>query len=61
MRAVKKVARARVVEEIERTFVEEALRRNRGNVSRSSLEMGMDRRQLQNMIRKYRIKPQDYH
>lgn len=61
VKAVKKVARARVVEEIERTFVEEALRRNRGNVSRSSLEMGMDRRQLQNMIRKYRIKPQDYH
>jgi len=61
VKAVKKVVRARVVEEIERTFVEEALRRNRGNVSRSSLEMGMDRRQLQNMIRKYRIKPQDYH
>ncbi len=61
VKAVKKVVRVRVVDEIERTFVEEALRRNRGNVSRSSLEMGMDRRQLQNMIRKYRIKPQDYH
>jgi len=61
VKAVKKAARERVSEEIERTFVEEALRRNRGNVSRSSAEMGIDRRQLQNMIRKYRINSQDYH
>lgn len=61
VKAIKKAARERVAEEIERTFVEEGLRRNRGNVSRSSLNMGLDRRQLQNMIRKYRIKPRDYH
>jgi len=61
LKAVKKVARERVSEEIEREFVEETLRRNRGNVSRSALEMGMDRRQLQNMIRRYRINPQDYY
>jgi len=60
VKAVKKVARGRVSEEIERTFIEEALKRNRGNVSRSSSEIGIDRRQLQNMIRKYRINPQDY-
>lgn len=61
LKAVKKAARVRVAEEVERKFVEEGLRRNRGNVSHSSLEMGMDRRQLQNMIRKYRINPQSYH
>ncbi|MBW2058772.1 MAG: sigma-54-dependent Fis family transcriptional regulator [Deltaproteobacteria bacterium] len=60
VKAVKKAARERVAGEIERAFIEEGLRRNRGNVSRSSIEMGLDRRQLQNMIRKYRIKPHDY-
>ncbi len=61
IKAMKKAARGRVGEEIERAFVENGLRRNRGNVSRCSLDMGMDRRQLQNMIRKYRINPRDYH
>ncbi len=61
LKAVKKRARERVTEEIEYTFVKEALRRNRGNVSRSALDMGMDRRQLQNMIRKHGLNPQDYH
>jgi DNA-binding NtrC family response regulator len=61
LKAAKRVARENVTETLERAFVEEGLRRNRGNVSRSSLEMGIDRRQLQNMIRKYGIDPQDYH
>jgi DNA-binding NtrC family response regulator len=61
VKAMKRAAKGRVAEEIERTFVEEGLRRNRGNVSRSSEDMGIDRRQLQNMIRKYQINPQDYH
>ncbi|NIO05393.1 MAG: response regulator [Proteobacteria bacterium] len=56
----KKAAREQITEEMERSFVERSLRRNRGNVSRSAQETGMDRRQLQNMIRKYRITPQDY-
>jgi DNA-binding NtrC family response regulator len=60
LKAAKRAARERVAEEMERAFVEEGLRRNRGNVSRSSVEMGMDRRQLQNMIRKHRINPRDY-
>jgi len=60
LKATKKTARERMAEEIERSFVEDGLRRNRGNVSRSSQEMRMDRRQLQNMIRKYGINPQDY-
>jgi DNA-binding NtrC family response regulator len=61
VKAMKRTARERVAKQIERMFVEEGLRRNRGNVSRSSLDMGIDRRQLQNMIRRFRINPQEYH
>jgi len=61
LKAAKRVARENVTETLERAFVEEGLRRNRGNVSRSSLDMGIDRRQLQNMIRKYGIDPREYH
>ncbi len=60
LKAAKKAARERTAEELERSFVEGSLRRNMGNISRSAQEIGMDRRQLQNMIRKYRINPQDY-
>jgi DNA-binding NtrC family response regulator len=41
--------------EVERVFLIEALKRNRGNISKTALDVGMDRRQLQNLIRKYRI------
>ena len=61
LKAAKRIARESVTETLERAFVEKGLTRNRGNVSRSSLEMGIDRRQLQNMIRKYGIDPRDYH
>jgi DNA-binding NtrC family response regulator len=61
VKAMKRTAKDRVAEEIERTFVEEGLRRNKGNVSRSSEDMEIDRRQLQNMIRKYQIDPQEFH
>jgi len=61
LKTAKRFARDRMTEKLEQAFVEEGLRRNRGNVSRSALEMGIDRRQLQNMIRKYGIDPRDYH
>jgi DNA-binding NtrC family response regulator len=60
LKSIKKAARERITEEIERKFVEEGLNRNMGNVSRSAQELGIDRRQLQNMIRKYRINARDY-
>jgi DNA-binding NtrC family response regulator len=47
--------RRKVEDEIERVFLREALRRNRGNISKTALDVGMDRRQLQNLIRKHRI------
>jgi transcriptional regulator with GAF, ATPase, and Fis domain len=40
---------------VERVFLIEALKRNRGNISKTALDVGMDRRQLQNLIRKHRI------
>jgi len=41
--------------EVERVFLIEVLKRNRGNISKTALDVGMDRRQLQNLIRKNRI------
>ena len=42
-------------DEVERVFLREALKRNKGNISKTALDVGMDRRQLQNLIRKHRI------
>jgi DNA-binding NtrC family response regulator len=41
--------------EVEKVFLTEALKRNRGNISKTALDVGMDRRQLQNLIRKHRM------
>jgi len=40
-------------DEVERAFLREALKRNKGNISKTALDVGMDRRQLQNLIRKH--------
>jgi len=50
----------RAEDEIESAFVKEALKRNRGNISRTALDVGMDRRQLQNLIRKHNIMAREY-
>jgi DNA-binding NtrC family response regulator len=42
-------------DEVEKGFLREALKRNKGNISKTALDVGMDRRQLQNLIRKHRI------
>jgi len=42
-------------EEIERVFLNEALKRNGGNITKTAIDVKMDRRQLQNLIRKYQI------
>jgi DNA-binding NtrC family response regulator len=41
--------------EVEKVFLTEALKRNRGNISKTALDVGMDRRQLQNLIRKHKM------
>jgi DNA-binding NtrC family response regulator len=60
LKTLKKKERARVMTQIEREFIGEALRRNQGNVSRSAQDVGMDRRQFQNLIKKYGILVEDY-
>jgi DNA-binding NtrC family response regulator len=60
LKTLKKKERARVMSQIERQFIGEALRRNKGNVSRSAQNVGMDRRQFQNLIKKYGILVEDY-
>jgi len=47
--------RRKAEDEIERIFLRDALKRNRGNISKTALDVGMDRRQLQNLIRKHRV------
>lgn len=47
-------------DELERVFLREALKKNRGNISKTALDVGMDRRQLQNLIRKHRIVVKEY-
>ena len=60
LRRMKWQLRRRAESEVERVFLIEALKRNRGNVSKTALDVGMDRRQLQNLIRKHRILAKEF-
>jgi len=60
LKLMKKREKERVVGQVEKQFVMEALRRNKGNISRSAGDVGMDRRQFQNLIKKYSIFVEDY-
>ncbi len=60
LKLMKKREKERVVGQIEKQFIMEALRRNKGNISRSASDVGMDRRQFQNLIKKYRVFAEDY-
>ncbi len=60
LKTLKKRERERVVSQVEKQFIVEALRRNKGNVSRSAEDVGMDRRQFQNLIKKHGILVEDY-
>ena len=55
LRRMKWQLKRKAENEVERVFLIEALKRNRGNISKTALDVGMDRRQLQNLIRKHRI------
>lgn len=57
---MKKQAQQRIKEEIEKNFIIEALRRGQGNIQRSAALVNMDRRQFQNLIKKYGISKQDF-
>jgi len=60
LKLMKKREKERAVGQIERQFIMEALRRNKGNISRSASDVGMDRRQFQNLIKKYGVSVDDY-
>jgi DNA-binding NtrC family response regulator len=60
LKRVKKEAQQKIKEEIEKNFILEALRHGEGNIVRSAVKVGMDRRQFQNMIKKYGISKKDF-
>ncbi len=59
LKRIKKLAREKSVEDIERRFVEEALRRNQSNVTRSAEETGMQRANFQALMKKHGIRVRD--
>jgi DNA-binding NtrC family response regulator len=61
LKKLKKTAREKSVEEIERQFVLEALRRNEWNVTRSAEQTGMQRPNFQALMKKYAIRVRDTH
>jgi DNA-binding NtrC family response regulator len=56
LKRIKKVAREKSVEEIEKLFVLEALKRNSWNVTQSAEETGMQRANFQALMKKYQIR-----
>ena len=56
LKQIKKVAREKSVEKIEKMFVLEALKRNDWNVTRTAEETGMQRANFQALMKKYNIR-----
>jgi transcriptional regulator with GAF, ATPase, and Fis domain len=56
LKRIKKVAREKSVESIEKQFVLEALKRNAWNVTKSAEETGMQRANFQALMKKYDIR-----
>lgn len=56
LKRLKKVAREKSVENVERRFVLEALKRNSWNVTRSAEETGMQRANFQALMKKHQIR-----
>jgi DNA-binding NtrC family response regulator len=59
LKRIKKAAREKSVEHIEKAFVLEALKRNAWNVTRSAEETGMQRANFQALMKKYNIRLRD--
>ncbi|MBI9107982.1 MAG: sigma-54-dependent Fis family transcriptional regulator [Spirochaetales bacterium] len=59
LKEMKKILKNETVSRIEKQFILSALIRNDWNVSRTSAAVGVDRRYLQNLMKKYNIKKQD--
>jgi DNA-binding NtrC family response regulator len=59
LKRVKKIAREKSVEDIEKLFIHETLRRNVWNVTKSAEETGMQRANFQALMKKYNIRVRD--
>jgi len=59
LKQVKKIAREKSVEDIEKLFVQETLKRNVWNVTRSAEAAGMQRANFQALMKKYHIRVRD--
>jgi DNA-binding NtrC family response regulator len=59
LKRIKKIAREKSVEEVEKLFVQETLRRNDSNVTRSAQETGMQRSNFQALMKKHNIRVRD--
>ena len=59
LKRIKKIAREKSVEDIEKLFVQETLRRNVWNVTRSAEAAGMQRANFQALMKKYNIRVRD--
>jgi DNA-binding NtrC family response regulator len=59
LKRLKKAAREKSVEEIEKQFVLEALKRNEWNVTKSAEDTGMQRPNFQALMKKYTIRVRD--
>ncbi len=60
LKRIKKETQQKMKEEVERKFLEEALRNEKGNILRAAARVHMDRRQFQNLIKKYGISKEDF-
>jgi DNA-binding NtrC family response regulator len=59
LKKMKKVVREKSVEDVERLFIQETLKRNDSNVTRSAEETGMQRSNFQALMKKYNIRVRD--
>ncbi|WP_136417899.1 sigma-54 dependent transcriptional regulator [Herbaspirillum sp. ST 5-3] len=59
LKRIKKIVREKSVEDIEKLFVQETLKRNVWNVTKSAEETGMQRANFQALMKKYNIRVRD--
>jgi transcriptional regulator with GAF, ATPase, and Fis domain len=59
LKRIKKIAREKSVEDVEKLFIQESLKRNASNVTKSAEETGMQRSNFQALMKKYQIRVRD--
>ena len=59
LKRIKKIAREKSVEDVEKRFIMETLKRNTWNVTKSAEATGMQRANFQGLMKKYNIRVRD--